>query len=55
LAEFVLPYDNVRTASNPDTMLLEFLQSTYEAAAETAQWDRNELECPLGEPKAVRT
>jgi hypothetical protein len=55
LGEFILPYDDVRTAPNPDTMLLEFLQSTYEAAAETARWDRNELGCPLGEPKEVRT
>ncbi|HEY2398792.1 MAG TPA: DUF5996 family protein [Steroidobacteraceae bacterium] len=55
LGEFLLPYDDVRAAANPDAMLLEFLQSTYEAAAETAKWDRNELECPLGEPKAVRT
>jgi len=55
LGEFILPYDDVRKASNPDAMLLEFLQSTYEAAAETAKWDRNELECPLGEPKEPRT
>jgi hypothetical protein len=55
LGEFLLPYDDVRAAANPDAMLLEFLQSTYEAAAETAKWDRNELECRLGEPKAVRT
>jgi Family of unknown function (DUF5996) len=55
LGEFVLPYDDVRRAPEPDVMLLEFLQSTYEAAAETARWDRTELECPLGEPKEVRT
>ena len=55
LGEFVLPYDEVRTAADPDAMLLAFLQSTYEAAAETAGWDRNELECPLGQPTAVRT
>jgi hypothetical protein len=55
LGEFILPYDEVRNASNPDTMLLEFLQSTYEAAAGTAKWDRDELECTLGQPKAVRT
>jgi len=55
LGEFILPYDDVRKATDPDTMLLQFLQSTYEAAAETAQWNRSELECPLGEPKAVRT
>jgi len=34
--------------------LLEFLQSTYEAAANAAQWDREALECPLGAPGVVR-
>ena len=55
LGESLLPYDDVRKASNPEALLLEFLQSTYEAAADTANWDRNELECMLGRPKAVRT
>lgn len=44
LGEFVLPYELVRTAADPDAALLEFLQSTYEAAATTAQWDRAALE-----------
>jgi hypothetical protein len=44
LGEFVLPYAAVRTAADPDAMLLEFLQSTYEAAAELAGWDRAALE-----------
>ena len=44
LREFVLPYDVVRTASAPDDTLLEFLQSTYEAAATLAAWDRAALE-----------
>jgi hypothetical protein len=44
LAEFVLPYERVRTASTPDALLLEFLQSTYEAAADAARWDRAALE-----------
>jgi hypothetical protein len=44
LAEFVLPYEQVRTAADPDAALLEFLQSTYEAAATTAGWDRAALE-----------
>ncbi len=48
LGEFLLPYDTVRTAADPDAMLLSFLQSTYEAAANSAQWDREALECPLG-------
>jgi hypothetical protein len=44
LQEFVLPYDAVRTAADPDAVLLEFLQSTYEAAAHSAGWDRAALE-----------
>ena len=44
LGEFLLPYDAVREADSPDETLLDFLQSTYEAAAATAQWDREALE-----------
>jgi hypothetical protein len=44
LKEFILPYDAVRKASDPDAMLLAFLQSTYEAAADLARWNRAELE-----------
>jgi hypothetical protein len=44
LREFLLPYDAVRTAPTPDETLLAFLQSTYEAAANLAQWDRAALE-----------
>lgn len=44
LGEFLLPYDEVRTAADPDAVLLEFLQSTYEAAANLARWDRAALE-----------
>jgi Family of unknown function (DUF5996) len=44
LAEFVLPYEVVRAAPEPDLVLLEFLQSTYEAAADAAAWDRAALE-----------
>src|ERR1700738_979089 len=54
LGEFILPYDAVRTAANPEQALLEFLQSTYEAAANAAKWDREALECPLGHPGVVR-
>jgi Family of unknown function (DUF5996) len=54
LGEFVLPYDAVRTAVQPDQALLEFLQSTYEAAANCAEWDRDALECALGQPGVVR-
>lgn len=42
--EFLLPYDAVRRAESPDSVLLEFLQSTYEAAANLARWDRQALE-----------
>jgi hypothetical protein len=44
LREFILPYEAVRTARDPDRVLLDFLQSTYEAAAELARWDRPALE-----------
>jgi hypothetical protein len=44
LSEFILPYELVRTSDNPDAFLLEFLQSTYDAAATTAQWDRGAVE-----------
>jgi hypothetical protein len=46
LAEFLLPYELVRTAADPDAALLEFLQTTYAAAADTAGWDRVALERP---------
>jgi len=54
VGEFILPYDAMRAAEQPDQALLEFLQSTYEAAANAAQWDREALECPLGAPGVVR-
>ena len=54
LGEFILPYDAVRLAAQPDQALLEFLQSTYEAAANAANWDRAALECAPGEPGVVR-
>lgn len=44
LEEFVLPYDEMRTTASPDSALLEFLQSTYEAAANLGKWDRQALE-----------
>lgn len=44
LREFILPYDEVRNARAPDDMLLEFLQSTYETAANLGRWDRAALE-----------
>jgi len=54
LGEFVLPYDTVRAAADPDALLLDFLSSTYAAAAECGGWDRAALECPLGVPGQVR-
>lgn len=44
MGEFLLPYDAVRQAADPEQILLEFIQSTYEAAAKTGQWDRSALE-----------
>jgi Family of unknown function (DUF5996) len=44
LGEYVLPYEAVRQASDPDRALLGFLQDTYEAAADNAGWDRATLE-----------
>jgi uncharacterized protein DUF5996 len=44
MREFLVPYDVVRTAKSPDEVLLSFLQSTYEAAATCAKWDRRALE-----------
>jgi hypothetical protein len=44
LSEFLLMYDDVRAAGSPDQALYEFLQSTYEAGAKLAKWDRAVLE-----------
>jgi hypothetical protein len=44
MGEFILPYDDVRRARSPEEALLDFCQSTYEAAAENANWDRKALE-----------
>jgi len=52
LREFLLPYEAVRLAESPDAVLLEFLQSTYEAAADLGRWDRAALEWTL--PPAAR-
>jgi len=54
LREFLLPYEFVRSASDPDAALLAFLQSTYEAAANAAQWDRAALECAPGRAGVCR-
>jgi len=44
LGEFLLPYDAVRSAADPDAAVLEFLQSTYDVGADLAGWDRSALE-----------
>ena len=54
LGEFILPYAAVRTSARPEQALLDFLQSTYEAAANAAKWDRDALECAPGKPGVVR-
>jgi hypothetical protein len=54
LGEFLLPYATVRAAADPDAMLLDFLQSTYEAAARCGNWDRASLECAPGVPGLCR-
>ena len=47
MGEFLLSYDEVRNAKSPSTMLLDFMQSTYDAGATLGQWDREALERPL--------
>lgn len=54
LQEFILPYDTVRTAAQPESLLLDFLSTTYAAAADAGKWDRAALECPLGVPARAR-
>jgi hypothetical protein len=48
MGEFLLPYATVRKANDPDAMLLDFLQSTYDAAARGGHWDHAALECAQG-------
>ena len=49
MGEFLLPYAAVRAAADPEAALLAFLQSTYDAAADLARWDRAALECVEGQ------
>ena len=53
LGEFLLPYELLRKAGDPDGALLAFLQSTYEAAAECAGWNRTELEARPGQTPSL--
>lgn len=54
LGEFILPYDTVRKAADPDALLLDFLSTTYAAAADAGAWNRSALECSIGVPAQVR-
>jgi hypothetical protein len=54
LGEFVLDYEAVRTAPDPDAALLAFLDSSYATAAGLAHWDRAALDCPPGHPGVPR-
>lgn len=54
LGEFILPYDTVRAAADPEALLLDFLQATYDAAAECGGWDRAALDAAIGAPGRVR-
>ena len=54
LGEFLLPYEVVRKSTDPEAMLLAFLESTYRAAADLGGWDRDTLEAPIGKPLRPR-
>ncbi|WP_423837008.1 DUF5996 family protein [Sulfitobacter dubius] len=54
LGEFLLPYKAIQSSDDPRGTLMAFLQTTYEAAAETGDWDRGALECGLGQPRVPR-
>lgn len=53
--EFILPYDIVQRAADPDRTLLGFLEATYEAAARLGNWDRASLECARGRINVPRS
>jgi Family of unknown function (DUF5996) len=55
LGEFILDYEAVRAAPDPDAALLAFLESTYAAAAALGHWDRAALDCAPGLPGVPRT
>jgi hypothetical protein len=54
MGEFILPYDVVRAANDPDALVMAFLQATYAAAASLCAWDRDDLECGFGVPNRPR-
>jgi len=54
LGEFLLPYDLVRAAGDPDALVMDFLQKSYAAAASLGRWERDALECAFGVPNRPR-
>ena len=54
LGEFLLPYDAIRRAADPEATLMSFLESTYRAAADLSDWDAAGLECAVGQPRRLR-
>jgi predicted GNAT family acetyltransferase len=54
MSEFILPYDAVQSAADPDETLMAFLVSSYEAAADMGGWDRDLLDCSHGRRGQVR-
>jgi hypothetical protein len=49
MGEYFLKYEDVRKSENPDQMILDFMQTTYEAGANLAKWDRENLEIDWSE------
>jgi len=54
LGEFILPYEAVRQSADGERLVMDFLQATYAAAADLAQWDRAALDCAIGMPDHPR-
>ncbi|TGN50067.1 N-acetyltransferase [Paracoccus liaowanqingii] len=54
LSEFILPYETVQSASDPEAVLMKFLVSTYEATADLGKWDREVLDCVQGQRGQAR-
>ena len=54
LSEYILPYDAIARADDPEHALTDFLTSTYEAAASLGKWERAALECAIGVPGKPR-
>ena len=55
LGEYLLPYEAVAASDDPGAMLMAFLQSTYDLAADAGGWNRNALECPVQVPRVPRS